>query len=812
MERRIIKSLVSIIILVLLIQIVSASALFAIGMQGISKASPEIASAISNVICVSNPVGCVQGKIVGMVQSEALSALAEENPEMVEAFSTYNQVETYVEAGAEITQDLEVNEEGGIEEGIIQFGGEKDDGKEKKIGNLVGEGLNEEDISVQGDIEFIKKEGASTFTFKGGDVKIKGNEFKNIQPLVEETEETSKKEAFVKLDERGEVMECDFTTNEKGGSYVIGNDKLNVPPNSRVLFKDGKAEILVPDNGEIKELPSLADTSIRGNLIEIKGKDVKLPQGMVLESGVLSYKDGQAFISEKNSVIINGVEIDNQYGSNKINIFTDGKKHDIENYISLAPKPKDSSLAMKFGSETNDLLNLKFKENNPFVKIEGGDLFEINPRKHSEILINGRDSLGEIPEVIARGNFKIIEDSRDIIALNDKIFFDNNLLGRTTSPIELKILRVDGSSAFGGGSIEESKYAKGLEYVGESQVMRISNFNEFAIGPENKANWEISPYEGSYLKREISPRLTYNYPTIKGFEESTGKEIRFINSEYDENDFILEGEQSIHIRKISDFYETLSPETKGAIGYIGIGTEKSFSENGMGGAAGVAFQNDRHIELRADVGNTFGTFKHESAHTLDYSLRDPEASKKMTELIGQIEENQKFQSFLKMGGKDKSLIFFDSPEMKQLKQEYTALQAEYNKIDFETLSEFSLEWDRVSQVPYGEISVLDKNGYWTYQDVQKDVSKLVKAQDYETIEQFFSPKEGLVRPYGGSQPMEDVATFVEKIGEPEFFKPLINPESPQYDIRYEQKLAVLHKYDFISDAEYSKILETGGIK
>ena len=75
MAKQTIKSLSAFIILVLLVQTVSASAIAAIGMQGLSMASPELAEIVNTALCIPNPVLCLQGKIIGMVQGEALPNL-----------------------------------------------------------------------------------------------------------------------------------------------------------------------------------------------------------------------------------------------------------------------------------------------------------------------------------------------------------------------------------------------------------------------------------------------------------------------------------------------------------------------------------------------------------------------------------------------------------------------------------------------------------------------------------------------------------------------------------------------------------------
>ena len=65
--------------------------------------------------------------------------------------------------------------------------------------------------------------------------------------------------------------------------------------------------------------------------------------------------------------------------------------------------------------------------------------------------------------------------------------------------------------------------------------------------------------------------------------------------------------------------------------------------------------------------------------------------------------------------------------------------------------------------------------------------------------------------YGGKNHKEDVATFVEKAGQPEFFKPLLQKDNPNHDI-YREKLRLLREYRFLSNKEYTAILDAADVK
>ena len=71
---------------------------------------------------------------------------------------------------------------------------------------------------------------------------------------------------------------------------------------------------------------------------------------------------------------------------------------------------------------------------------------------------------------------------------------------------------------------------------------------------------------------------------------------------------------------------------------------------------------------------------------------------------------------------------------------------------------------------------------------------------------------GFIRAYGTVRFEEDMATYHEKINNPSFFKPLIDPESSTYNILYQQKLDLLLKYKYITPSEYEAIMVAAGQK
>ena len=230
------RKIIILLVFMLVIDSAYATPFATIANTGLSFVDPRIATAVQTIMCasVAGVVQCatqfVERKVVGAVYGQLFEQIARASPEAARAISMHNQVKSYLDSGANIINELQINNNGQLEIGSIEF---KELGGE--IGNLIGD-LDPHEIIVSSSITLDKKDDISTLTFIGesSSAIIKDNPFDNIKPKDEVTN------AFIKLDDQGEIIEADFTTNEQGSSYVIGNDRIDVPPNSRVVFKDEK--------------------------------------------------------------------------------------------------------------------------------------------------------------------------------------------------------------------------------------------------------------------------------------------------------------------------------------------------------------------------------------------------------------------------------------------------------------------------------------------------------------------------------------------------------------------------------------------
>lgn len=732
------------------------------GMGMLGQSSPELGKAIS---AVTNPQG--------FITQEAMTQISKNDPKATgglgEALNIVEKLKSFgVKDGT-----LKLDPNGGVKE--ASFKAEKQEGK---IGNIVGKDLKEEEVLIS-NTNFDKKNGVSTFTFgENGYVKVKDSLFMNIQ-----------KGGSLKVNEKGELTEADFSTNDKGGTYVIGNDKISVPPNSKIMFKNGQITITPPEGAKLEVQPSLLKPEMNGNIVKIQGLNTKLPDGSVVQSGTLSYRNGQAFVASKEEAVINGVEIKNVFNEKskeamdkEYNVFFDGQKHEGNSYVSFDME-KHSLILASPGSKSGQ--PVRFQAGNPFVEIEEGDHFVIKTLPNSETEIISRDSSGQIPKITCKGKFMLDEDDRSIQStVEGKVIekvsagidpFKRDAKKTSTSPVELFALNQEGKSVL--------KTPEGVE-----QKYIISNFEEFAVVPADteEASYEVYPTTTT-LESRVSTRITYNYPTPENFETLTGKVLECTKPE-----LCTPGA----IRLLVDAHEALTPEAKKSFGKIIIGDDEYFNSLGKSPSV-VAFASPwagaitiRDIALGEDAVYGIGTFMHETAHTLIYISFYP------SEII------EKDKEYEKTKAEYEKLVqeVLDTPEQakksEELKTKLKSLETELDQMYSSVKLPIIEEWKKVHGEEYGERVAISKEGLYVYKDNAKA----------ESI-------HGCVTPYGCSSTEEDIAEFVGVTkNSPEFWKPLLNPKSNTYDPRYMEKLNLLLKYGGISQEDYDLILEGSGLK
>jgi hypothetical protein len=534
-----IKVLMSVIVLVLLVQGVYAGAFATIGMQGLSMASPEVAELINVGVCVSNPIVCAEGKIVGQVYGEALQTLAEQSPEAAKAITTYNQVQGYIDQGAEIVEELQVDEGGQVIEGTMQF---KDE--EGRFGNLIGKDIEQDKIYGK-EIELNKKEGVSTISFTGENsyINVKDDLFKDIKASGEDNE------AYIKLNEEGNIKEADITAS-KDTSFVFGEKRIDVKEGTRVFYQDGKITIngqegeevnlmdkVTDENGEytfsnankVKILDSKGRLSINGNII--RGTDFQIgdlrvraesaaeigevtlvPEGYLLGKKSIGEWKGMNLITDKNVLLATS-------------------KNGLENYDSwILPDTK----RLQAKGEGFEIL---FNEDNEWVNVNENGRLKLDFEKKIKINIENRNNENLAPL------FSITRDKDSLLNIQDgdsyysykndvdvnKAIFKKSLNSEGVGdyvPLELKdALDQDRGSWYldNSGNVVDSIYRVSneidvsLEHVTPEELEKFRNGGRIYLSPAVRA-------EGfTEAKVLMDKNGNIKYPIYKAFAEANFK-------------------------------------------------------------------------------------------------------------------------------------------------------------------------------------------------------------------------------------------------------------------------------------------------
>ncbi|MEM4266637.1 MAG: peptidoglycan-binding domain-containing protein, partial [Candidatus Nanoarchaeia archaeon] len=208
--------------------------------------------------------------------------------------------------------------------------------QDRQIGDQIGKLVKKDEVTISSNVDFQKHGDITTLTFKenNGYIKIRKNLFMNIKKQDKNTN------SYLKLDDKGVIIEADFTTTQEG-VYIINNDKVNLPPNSRVIYKNNKIKLLIPDNAKIKEMPSVVDQKYGSNFIDIQGKNIGLPGGNTLQEGTLSYLAGKPYIKQGGTATINGLKIESMSKAVEIKFESKGYLQSIKEYFGLSKETGD---------------------------------------------------------------------------------------------------------------------------------------------------------------------------------------------------------------------------------------------------------------------------------------------------------------------------------------------------------------------------------------------------------------------------------------------------------------------------------------
>jgi len=209
------------------------------------------------------------------------------------------------------------------------------------------------------EVVFIPQNKTIFFMFDTSSLSVKQGDnlrtFENIQPNSKSTP------AFFKFDDYGNIISADFTTNDEGGVYYFDNDKIIVPPNSRLQFSRLEGLILtIPEGETLQKLPEF-DEEIRNskNKIRIFSKNLRLPGGYVLDLGELLCVQGNCYIEGGKKASISGYSISANKGKN-VQLFFGGsseRKVTNFNYVRFGEEDLENTIFMS-GSDFDVSFNV----------------------------------------------------------------------------------------------------------------------------------------------------------------------------------------------------------------------------------------------------------------------------------------------------------------------------------------------------------------------------------------------------------------------------------------------------------------------
>lgn len=225
-----------------------------------------------------------------------------------------------------------------------------------QIGDKIGENIKPEDIVISQNIKFIRQNTETTLTFAadGSYVKVKNDMFNNIK------KQDANTNAYIKLNDNGELTEADITSDKNGGVYAFGNEIVKVPPSTRVTYKNG--EINVYGKDKTFQLTHKDDTTTQPNAIKILD-----PSGVTIKGNTIT---GKSF--DTNGIWVSSSK---EGGEGKGEVTFTGSK--------VTKVGKDTSATIKgvehdtFSSE----LNLYYDENFDPSKHKGENYFNYGKNK-----------------------------------------------------------------------------------------------------------------------------------------------------------------------------------------------------------------------------------------------------------------------------------------------------------------------------------------------------------------------------------------------------------------------------------------------
>ena len=484
-----------------------AVSLSTIDSTGLAFTDPSTTAQVKTILCpfqtfqtpFSEPA-CIQqfvnGKIIDKIPDTTIQQISVVNPGAAESIKTFHNVKDVLNNGNEIVSVLVLDEKGAIFQGALSFGNTGN-----YVGTFLGLKSNKDAFAQNLKIDFTEKYNLITF--------LDGNYFELLQrerKTVFDGIKSQNKDtiSYLKLNFTGNITEADFTTlSTKPKTFIIENDKIYVPANSRLIYKNGKVNLQISDNADLKEVPKLLNSDIFGNVVEVKGKNIKLPGGNVLNEGTITYINGVPYVKTGDRALINGIDI----------------------------KPTSGDIELKFSSKgfirsAGEYFGLVNKESGNFVRIT--DKIEANGNGVS-VGLNPSSFVGNNP---SESYLSYMNDLSVSSAKNEKYF----TLGDKGEDVKLiqKLVGVKEDGVYGtetSGAVKIWQKENGLNADGLFGPESLKT----ALGFDNTKNVVIAPNGGRVLISSNNDALNMDFTGKATFK--VGSEI-FYTDDIKENSYL----------------------------------------------------------------------------------------------------------------------------------------------------------------------------------------------------------------------------------------------------------------------------------
>ncbi|MFC1697460.1 hypothetical protein ACFL1H_03955 [Nanoarchaeota archaeon] len=543
------------------------------------------------------------------------------------------------------------------------------------------------------------------------------------------------------------------------------------PPNTKFIVEYPDIQIILPNKFYELSVSESDNVVIRANY------------GIKLNNGSEIYGEFEIHNNilkiYQNSVDIDDIDI--HPGDYQVEIVLGGDQSLCDDITNCVYYDKDNKIFNAHAQTTE--ITLEFLEYNPIFDFDEYDQLQISI-KDGFLDIDNRDDIGLIPKVEYTSDFagsiNIINDHMSLDLAHDGLNLErfSTISDVTSVPFSLYVkdsifeekktgpdtfIGEDGQIYYGDRRGDHADDYLRLGTYLEPKKLVFSNFNEFAFLDPDQKDGYLDIKEGFAPKGEINERLTFNNANSDYFINKYKDRLNLKNFNiYGE----LQSDETIAIKSVLESLYSLPYEVRKDIkGFNIFAVDTPFENaNPLYGlipdqAGGFASPLDNSILLREE-GIYYPFIVHESAHIHHYSLIKDELKNDVINTLS------KFPSLLNLLIDNKEEITFNKDWIDQFG---------VTNIDFKFTPAFFTDFHPI-------------------QDTWPDGS--------------FGPKGEYITPYASTFYWEDIGEIVEMAAQdPNYFKPLIDPESPRYNAKIRQKLDKVFEGNFISKETYDEITD-----